>query len=393
MHIVIVTNRLIAGEGQGRVNLELARVAAQSGHTVTCLAHRVDNPLLMEPNVEWAHMPDANAPIALAGNLRFARASTQWLKRYGDTADIVVANGANTWAPVDVNIVHFVHSAWRTSPVHDLRIRRNAYGAYQWLYSTIGSAMEMRILPRARRVISVSEKVRDELLTAGLPPSQVGVIHNGVDTKEFSPGPTDRPALGLPEDVPLGLFVGDIRTKRKGLDVVIRSLTTVPDVHVAVAGRVDNSPYSEMARTLGVDDRVHFLDFRRDVPDLMRAADFFTFPSRYEACSLVLLEALGAGLPILTARTAGGAELVTNEAGIVLEDPDNQAAFDEALRRLIRETSLSDARSRAARAVAEANDWRVMARRYLDLFETLRQAPQRRGTSKNMREPQPPVAA
>jgi glycosyltransferase involved in cell wall biosynthesis len=369
MHIVIVTNRLITGEGQGRVNLELARAAAAAGHTVTCLAYRVDNRLLMMPNVEWVHMPDANAPTALLGNIRFARASTRWIRRFGNAADVIVANGANTWAPVDVNIVHFVHTAWRKSSVHDLRLQRNAYGAYQWLYSSLGAAMETRLLPRAGRVISVSEKVRDELIDAGLPASKVGVIHNGVDIEEFAPGDVDRTALGLPEDVPLGLFVGDIRTKRKGLDVVIQSLVNVADVHIAVAGRVEGSPYPAVAQSLGVADRVHFLDFRNDIPDLMRAADLFTFPSRYEACSLVLLEALGAGLPILTARTAGGAELVTGEAGIVLDDPDDQTAFDNALRRLAIETRASRKRSRAARAIAEKNSWGVMARHYLDLFE------------------------
>jgi glycosyltransferase involved in cell wall biosynthesis len=372
MHIVIVTNRLIAGEGQGRVNVELARAAARRGHSVTCVAHRIDNRLRMEPTVEWACMPDANAPTALLGNVRFSRASTRWLQRYAHDADIVVANGANTWAPVDVNIVHFVHGAWRESPVHDLQLRRNAYGLYQWLYSSVGASMERRILPRARRVVAVSKKVRDELIGIGLDADLIQVIHNGVDVDEFAPGSADRSALGLPGGVPLGLFVGDIRTKRKGLDVVINALRQVPDVHVAVAGRVEGSPYPALAEALGVGDRVHFLDFRRDVPELMRAADFFTFPSRYEACSLVLLEAMGAGLPIITAASAGGAELITPDAGIVLDSPDDVDGFAEALRTFAAETLTSTARSRAARRIAEANSWAVMAERYLDLFESIR---------------------
>jgi hypothetical protein len=57
---------------------------------------------------------------------------------------------------------------------------------------------------------------------------------------------------------------------------------------------------------LNVSDHVHFLGYRRDIPDLMRTANIFVFPSRYEACPLVLLEAMASGLPIVTAQTAGG---------------------------------------------------------------------------------------
>ena len=370
MHIAIVTNRLIVGEGQGRVNVELARAAARAGHVVTCLAHRVDNELLMEPNVEWVSLPDANAPVALIGNQRFAWASTSWLKQYGETVDLVVGNGFNTWAPTDINIVHFVHGAWRTSPVHDARLRRDAYGAYQWLYSTLNARLEQIALRRARHVVAVSEKVREELLTIGVPASSMSVIHNGVDINEFRPGPKGRSAIGLPSG-PLALFAGDIRTPRKGIDTVLQALQHVPELHLAVAGDLTNSPYPALAEDLGVSNRTHFLGFRRDVPQLMQAADFFVLPSRYEACSLVLLEAMSTGLPLVTARTAGGAELISEDAGIVLDNPNDVNALATALDRLVVETTRSEKMGRAARQIAEHHSWEHMAHRYLELFDHL----------------------
>jgi glycosyltransferase involved in cell wall biosynthesis len=374
MHIAVVTNRLIIGEGQGRVNVELARAAARNGHVVTCLAYHVDNRLLMEPNIEWVTMPNANGPFALVGNQRFGYASTRWLQVHGQDVDLVVGNGCSTWAPVDVNIVHFVHSAWRTSAVHDSRIRKDVHGAYQWLYSAVNARMERRALQRSRHIVAVSEKVRDELLEIDVPAERISVIHNGVDVDEFTPnaaGDADRGALGLPDAPSLGLFVGDIRTPRKGLDTILAALRTVPDMHLAVAGAKRDSPFPALARQHALTDRVHFLGFRKDIPALMASSDFFVFPSRYEACSLVLLEAMAAGLPIITAQTAGGAELVDPTAGIVLDDPDDTGALSDALFQLAENRAHREGLSRAARRIAENHTWDRMATDYMNLFARL----------------------
>ena len=82
-----------------------------------------------------------------------------------------------------------------------------------------------------------------------------------------------------------------------------------------------------MVSQLGLADRVHFLGYRRDIAALMQAADVFVFPSRYEACTLVLLEALAAGLPVITAVTAGGSEIVTPDCGVVLSDSEDMAGL------------------------------------------------------------------
>ncbi len=65
---------------------------------------------------------------------------------------------------------------------------------------------------------------------------------------------------------PLALFVGDIRSRRKNLELVLHALTEVRGLHLAVVGDTARSPYPAMAAELGVMDRVHFLGYRRDVP-------------------------------------------------------------------------------------------------------------------------------
>ncbi|WP_216455264.1 glycosyltransferase family 4 protein, partial [Arcanobacterium phocae] len=158
-------------------------------------------------------------------------------------------------------------------------------------------------------------------------------------------------------DVPLALFVGDIRTNRKNLDTVLRALVGVPDLHLAVGGSIAGSPYPALAERLGVSDRVHFLDFRRDVADLMKAADLFVFPSRYEACTLVLLEAMASGLPAITAISAGGSEIVTPDCGVVLTDSEDVGALTRAMAELARDPERRERMGRRAREIAEQHSW------------------------------------
>jgi glycosyltransferase involved in cell wall biosynthesis len=124
-----------------------------------------------------------------------------------------------------------------------------------------------------------------------------------------------------------------------------------------------------MAAELGVADRVHFLDFRRDIANLMRAADFFSLPSRRDSCPLVLLEAMASGLPAIVTTRVGTADLVARGAGFVVDDPDDAAAVAAAISTLSRDVEERSRMSRTAREVAEEHSWARMSDAYLRLIE------------------------
>lgn len=369
MDICLVTNSVAKEGGRDRVNYEIVRRAADAGHRITCVAHDVSPDLHVHPRISWVLMPDAEWPTALLGTLRFAWRSTTWLYSYADAFDLTIGNGCITWFPVDINVVHFVHSAWIQSPAHTARRRSGPFGWSQWLYSFANACLEGYILPRAGVVVAVSETVKRNLEGRDLAAGPTRVIHNGVDLEEFSPGSVDRSALDLPPEVPLAFFPGDLRTSRKTVDSVLQALAEVPSLHLVVTGTADRTPVPALAENLGVDDRTHVLGVRRDVTDLMRAADLFVFPSRYDACSLVLLEAMASGLPIVTAQTTGGAELVGEDCGVVLDDPDDIDGLAEVLRRLVEDPARRRALGKQARARAEELSWSAMAERYLGLME------------------------
>ncbi len=369
MRIGFVTHRVTSGDGQGRVNYEVVLGALAKGHQVVLISSQAAPQLVSDERVSWVRIPVERWPSALLRNQVFAFRSASWLKKHRHELDLVLANGFITWAAADVNAVHFVHSAWLKHRSHTSRTGSGLYAWYQWLYTALNAYWERQAFKVARKLVAVSAQVRDELLEIGVSPGQIRVIPNGVDLEEFSPGRRERGAVGLPEAVTLGLFVGDIRTPRKNLDTVLRAMQRVPDLHLAVGGTTERSPYPQLAGDLGLHDRVHFLGFRSDVPDLMRAADLLVFPSRYEACSLVLLEAMASGLPIVTARTAGGAELVSDECGVVLPDPDDVDHLAQVLAELTDDAQRRQAMGKAARRTSEQYSWSRMAGRYMDLLE------------------------
>jgi glycosyltransferase involved in cell wall biosynthesis len=372
MKLCIVTPCVVKGNGQGRVNYEIAWEAIRRGHHVTLLTSQVALELQKHDRVNWVDLPIKGVPTQLLREITFARRSAQWLRQHRHELDLVLANGAITQAPSDVNLVPFVHSAWLLSPLHISRGRRDVYGFYQWLYTVLNARWEKNAFLQAKVVVAVSHRVQQELVDIGIAKEAIEVIWCGVGLEEFFPGEGDRKKFGLPEDVPLALFIGDIRINRKNLDTVLHALVDVPGLHLAVVGILEGSPYPQLAEQLGLSDRVYFLDNPSGiVPELMRSVDIFVFPSRYEPFGLVVIEAMASGLPVVTAITTGASELISPDCGVVLSDTEDRKGLAEALSQLASNPDLRHRMGKAARTVAQEHSWQKMAQRYVDRFEEL----------------------
>jgi glycosyltransferase involved in cell wall biosynthesis len=377
--LCIVTHSLIKGDGQGRVNYEVACEAIRRGHHVTVLASKIAPELEENSYINWVPI-SAKVPTELMRNMVFAYKSTNWLKKHRHQLDLVKANGAITWVSSDVNAVHFVHNSWlkfsKLEAISNNKTILNPYlflyNSYQLLYTKLNARWEKQAFDNTKIVVAVSDKVAEDLREIGVAQDAIRVISNGVDIEEFSPGNDgSRQTWNLPDEVPLAMFAGDIRLPRKNLDTVLKALVEVPNLHLAVVGVTDGSPYPQLVKSLGINDRVHFLGFRPDIPDLMKAVDFFVFPSRYEPFGLVITEAMATGLPVITASCAGAAPLITPEAGIVLPNPDDIKALASAMQKLSDNPDLRSNMGRAAREIALQNTWKNMAQQYVDLFEEI----------------------
>jgi glycosyltransferase involved in cell wall biosynthesis len=374
MRVLLVTHNIVRGDGQGRVNYELARHLARWGHSVTLLAARVSPELVDTPGITWEYLPIRSNLTDLVGGLLWIPGCTNFVRTHASRFDIVHLNGALGFVDHHVNTSHYVHAAFgrylRQEPPVGLR------GQYYRLLTLVNTVLEKPVYQRARCVVAVSPRTGRELVEqVHLPKQQVQVICNGVDPDEFFPDPESRARvrreLAIPADRMALLYVGEYAVPRKGLATVLEALAGLPkNIHLYIAGRGSTAPYATLLAP--VEARVHFLGFRRDVADLFRAADAFVYPSRYDTFSLVLLEALASGLPVVTTLASGFGELMTSgQHGFVINDPYDVGAVRKAILRLHDEPDLAMTIAQAGRALAEQYSWEAMARRYLALYEQI----------------------
>jgi UDP-glucose:(heptosyl)LPS alpha-1,3-glucosyltransferase len=171
------------------------------------------------------------------------------------------------------------------------------------------------------------------------------VVRNGVELERFSPreehGGREVRALFCAHAFAL-----------KGLDRAIRALAFAPSAHLTVVGRGAPGRFLELARARGVAERV---TWKGEVPDLapeLARADVLLHPTRYDPCSLVVLEALAASVPVITTRADGSSEVV-GEGGFVLRDPDDAVEAGAWLEALA-DPLARERVSRAARASARS---------------------------------------
>jgi len=130
----------------------------------------------------------------------------------------------------------------------------------------------------------------------------------------------------------------------------------------------------KQVRMLGVEDRVRFLGVRSDVPDLLRAADVFVFPSRCEGNPLSVMEAMAVGLPVVATAVGGVPELVEDGVSGILVPNEDCDALVSAMRQMVQQVDLRVQMGHAARRRAEERfDMRHTVAAYEALYESILQ--------------------
>ncbi|MGJ4940731.1 glycosyltransferase [Bradyrhizobium sp. HKCCYLS1011] len=163
------------------------------------------------------------------------------------------------------------------------------------------------------------------------------------------------------------LFVGRLAAA-KGLPILLDALAKLDDVSLEIAGDgPDRLMLIEQARRLGISERVHFLGYQSQaqVRDLLKQADIFVLTSFAEGVPVVLMEAMAAGVPVITTRIAGIPELVEDGKSGLLISPGDAGATAAAIHQLVEDPSLRTRLATAGRRKVEQEfDIGAEARRF-----------------------------
>jgi UDP-glucose:(heptosyl)LPS alpha-1,3-glucosyltransferase len=206
--------------------------------------------------------------------------------------------------------------------------------------------------PQKPWVLYLSEYVKGMILRLYPELSdQLVKLFNGTDLGLFDPAQHAgarseiRRRFNIPSDAVVALMIAQ-HFERKGLGEVIAATAKLAGMkaeaapYVLVVGKDDPSASRQQARQLGVEDRVIFAGQTTSSADFYAASDFFVLPTRHDSCSLVVLEALCMGLPVISTVFNGACEVMEEGVhGYVLADPADVEGLAAAMRKLMdRET-------------------------------------------------------
>jgi glycosyltransferase involved in cell wall biosynthesis len=218
----------------------------------------------------------------------------------------------------------------------------------------------------ATAVVAVSGVVGEALIAAGVDPARVVVIPNGVDLERFRewvpPAPIRR-ELGLPAEAPLVAIFARL-APWKGhpvfLEAAARLIGAGSNAHFLIVGDAafDDPAYGESLKTraieLGLEERAHFIGYRRDVPELMAAVDLVVHASVLpEPLGLTPLEAMALGKPVVAVGVGGPCETVVSGETGLLVPPEDPAAMAGAMGRVLEDADLRRRMARAGRRRVE----------------------------------------
>ncbi len=221
--------------------------------------------------------------------------------------------------------------------------------------------MERALARRTDRLVTVSPRLRAELLAMGIGrPEQVTVIPLGLDLERFRRARPEQPALrvslGLRAEVPLLGIVGRL-VPIKDHATLFRALALLdahgPPAHLVVVGDGEERRRLEaLANRLDLGARIHFLGWRTDLETILKELDVVVCASRNEGTPVALIEAMAAGVPVLSTDVGGVADLVAHGETGWLVRPGDPPSLAEAIRHLLDDEALRARLAAAGRTAA-----------------------------------------
>lgn len=185
--------------------------------------------------------------------------------------------------------------------------------------------------------IAVSENNRNFLTEAyGIRGSKITRIYNGVDLETYHPGTVSKNAvLGLDTNNFVITTAAELHP-RKGINYLIKAMPKlvekISNVKLVIVGTGKaRGDYEKLVKDMGLENKIKFLGFKENIPDILRASNVFVLPSVREAFGLAIVEAMATKIPVVASNIGGLQEILTKETGFMLKAKDSEAIANAIL--------------------------------------------------------------
>lgn len=326
--------------------LELMRALAKKGVTpflwcnAPAMQQAAEESGIAVRRDDFAYYFDYSSPsFSPAAYLRLARKASDLIAETG--AEIVHCNSA---APAQWMSL----ACWRSNRpwlinMHSPYLKRSRY------------VLGMHL---ADEVVAVTAAISRALVTDGMEPDRIRVIHNGFDEEALLQGNATmlKARLQIPPNAVVAAIAGSL-IHRKGHDILFAAMRQMPPgaqpFHLLVIG---DGPQRGEFEALSAGLPVHFLGHRADLGAILRdAVDFLVAPSRQEAFGRVILEAGFAARPAIGANVDGIPEAILDQVTGILVPPESPAALAQAMARFIADEPMRTRMGRTAQKRARAD--------------------------------------
>ena len=238
----------------------------------------------------------------------------------------------------------------------------------------LGHHLDRRLPRLADHVISVTERIRNDLVEGGVvAPGRISVIGNGVELERFDPDAQPSWQTDAPKRI---MFTGNL-APYQGIDILLAALAAIVrqrrDVRLVVVTDSDFSSYAKIARQLGVEDLIELVPAPPfvELPTLLTAAHIAVNPRvAADGAPVKLLNYLAAGKPVVSFE--GSAPGLTHGQTAWLVRGGDPVAFAGGIVALLEAPERAQAMGRNARSFVEQHyRWPVIAARIEDVYRSL----------------------
>jgi len=253
----------------------------------------------------------------------------------------------------------------------DFHIRNHAFSRFKYKTSMLD------------RLVCISKKIYEVALEDGIPEDKLRIIRSGVDLTKFDRDfrdPLFKKEFGIPDNHVVAGTVAAV-TWHKDYPNLLKAAGKVLDsedhiTFIAVGSGPDEAKIHDLKNELGLGDRFIFTGFRSDVGRFLKNFDMFVHASKMEGLGTSILDAQGAGLPVIGSYAGGIPEIIQHRKNGLLVPVGNPAALADAIVELVNDETLRNMLGKNGRETVEEFSIAHTIEHNLDLYREIMQKTQ-----------------